>query len=200
LAVSINDGKVFNDSNPWEQIILKDIVSVSIYEVSIDEFNQIHLESSTEELTTRDIPDISTSLIYQLFSYNEQIHIAPTLTIDGKIFGSECLVNVGNTIIMKVFRDNDVITPLGDISVHIYDQVFDTFIFLDVEISQVEENEFKVEFITPVKGDFLVILKVGETVHLTKRIFVNEYSYNELNSAIDTAIEALNNDKYQAYI
>ncbi|MCK5536818.1 MAG: hypothetical protein KAI79_08320 [Bacteroidales bacterium] len=198
--VSIENEKVFNDTNPWQQIILKDILTGVIYEVFMDTDDDIYLEVSVGLPTSVDIEDISSSLIYQLFSYNQQVYIAPTATSSGTIYATECFIAVGNTIIMKIDRTSTTITDLDDISVHIYDQTFDAFIFIDTYISEISENSFKIEFITPINGDFIAIIKVGDSIHLVKPLKVEQYSYDELNRVINTAKNELDTSKYEVYI
>ena len=59
---------------------------------------------------------------------------------------------------------------------------------------------FKIEFITPIKGDYIAIIKIGEETHLIKKLQVQQYSYSELNTVIDIAKDELNNSKYVAYM
>lgn len=198
--ISIENEKVFNDDNPWSEIILRDIVTGLIYEVLMDINNDVYLESSTNELTDIDIPDIANDLIYNIFVYNHQVHIAPVSTVNGMLYGTECFSSAGNTFIMNIDRNSDIITSINDISLHLYDHGYNVFLYINYDIIEIAPNSFKIEFLVPIKGNFTSIIKIGDAIHLTESIKVQQYSYDELNQVIDNAKEELNNTKFNGYI
>ena len=158
--ISIDNEHVFNNEEPWIPLILKDVFSGIKYEVLLDIDDNVYYDVSDQPYNTYDIADITTGVIYHAYIYNGTFYITPTATPEGTIYANECFIATGNKVIMKLEVNLEEDTVCNTISVNIYDQMFDAFIYVDVEVTKIDTNFFKLEFIVPISGDFIAIIKI----------------------------------------
>ena len=198
--ISIDNEKVFDNDEPWIPLILKDVFDGLKYEVLLDDEDNAYYDISTEPYSTYDIPDITTGVIYHAYIYNGTFYITPTATPEGTIYATECFIATGNTVIMKLEGNLEVDTVVDTISLNIYDHLFDAFIYVDVTVTKIDTNFFKIEFIAPISGEFIAIIKIGDTTHLVKQLRVEQYSTRELNNIVDKAKEELSKTNYETFV
>ena len=117
------DGKIYNDSEPYVNYSVNDILNGQRYTIYIDVDGDVYAEVSTEPLNQYDIVDQLTGVVYGLFVYDGQVHSAPMKTPDGDIiYGNSCFISAGSTLNIKVKRNSDVLITSNDINVEIYNR------------------------------------------------------------------------------
>ena len=98
---------------------------------------------------------------------------------------------------MNIVRNSSEIASVNDIEINIYDKFTENYLYLDYTLTEIKENFFKVTFIFPLKGDYLVIIKVMGDTFLVKEFKVYQYTYSELVNELGK----LNSiDKYDGFI
>lgn len=200
--LAIYDGDVYNNDSIWVDIIISDLITGINYLVLLDDDNDAYVEETLLDVSFYPIVDEVTSITYKLFIYNGQVFIIPISFPNGEsIYANGCLSSVGNTVLLNIDKNSDVITSIDDVVVKLYDLSLYVYINTDIVIEEVTPNNFRAKFIVPIAGDFLIVVKVLNDIHLSHRLKVDNYSYYELLEKIKIIEDDVNsstNDK--AYI
>lgn len=200
--ISSFDGQIFNDSRPFVDYIVKDLVDGQHHFIKIDEFGDIYTEITTLPVSAHDIIDDLNGAWYGLFVYNSQVHVAPVKTHDGDtLYATDCFISVGSTINLKIQRTTDTPTSVGDIEISIFSHELEEFLNLDISIFETSVNYFLAPFVIPLAGDFLIVIKTP-TSFIGKNISVQRFSYEELIHEIEKEKEKsiLNKNNHEAFI
>ncbi len=196
MALAISDGEVFNDLNPWVTNIIKDSGTGIIYEVLWNDID-VYTEETTNPISLVNLIDDVTGIYYQIFIYHNQAFIVPVKDNTGQSYYSDdCFISAGGTIILNIVRNSTEVTTIDNVSVNILDKNNLEYLYLDIGITEIKENMFNVNFIMPLKGEYLVIVNVMNTTFLMKSLSVNQYTYSNLISRV----QEVKDEKFIGYI
>ena len=198
----IEDGKIYNDDNVWVQNIVKDSKTGLSYEILWDDIGlDVYVLSTIDNPILLELVDIITNITYQMFVHDGRVFVVPIKNSLGRIiYGKECFMSSGATALLNIERNSTEIATVSDIEIKILDKDTEEFLFIDTILTQIKENLFKVEFILPFKGTFLIIIKVMGNMYLNKEITTYQYTYSELIRELVIIEEELNKDKFIGYI
>ncbi len=196
--IAISEGEVYNDTNSWSHNIVKDISTGLLYEI-LWNGEDVYVEITSNTVELFDIIDDVTNIYYQIFVSNGQAFIVPVRDSYGNItYGSNCLTTAGSTLILNINRNSPDIANINDIVVNIFDTNTNSYLFIDTSIEIIKENFFKVTFTLPIRGNFLIIIKVLDELYLKTEIKVEQHSLIELSNSLEKL--NINNDKYSGFI
>lgn len=196
----ISDGVISDDINPWEQNIVKDSLTGNHYEILWDG-SVIYTSLTVDNIILLDLVDTITNITYQIFVYDGVAFFEPTKnTLGNVIYGKECFIPAGGTVLLNIERNSTDIATVSDIEVKVLDKDTEDFLFIDSTLTQIKENMFKVTLVLPFKGNFLVLVKVMGTTYLNTELSTYQYTYDELLRELIIIDTKLNKDKYVAYM
>ena len=64
------------------------------------------------------------------------------------------------------------------------DKVDNTYLYLDVTLTELKVNMFKIMFVMPLKGEYLVTIKTLNEF-LSEPLFVNEFTHTNLINKVE---------------
>lgn len=199
--LSAFDGAIFNNSDPFVDYVIKDMVTGEVYAILIDEFGDVYAEPSTLPLGVFDIIDELTGAYYGLFVYSGQVHSAPIRTHGGDvIYATDCFIATGSTVNVRIDRLTNTNTLPEDIEVSVFSYEVQDFLDIDITVQEISNNHFLAPFVIPLPGEFLIVVKLPNGSFISKKIEVQRYSYEELILEIEKAKKELNNNNYEAFI
>ncbi len=200
--LSSYNGEIFNNEQPFIDYIVKDISTGENMIILIDVVDGNIFTEITNLLETKhEIIDEYTGAGYALYSQDGLVFSAPVKTHNGDtILASDCFISAGSTVNVKIKRNNSTQTLPSELSVYIFSIEEEKLLHIEVGIIEQSENFFIASFIIPIPGEFLILVKLPNGTHTSKKISVQRYSYDELISELEIFKGKLNNNNYEAYI
>lgn len=196
MALSVYNGRLFKDADPWVQVILSDLATSLVYELTITD-DRVHLEPSALQLTNYLMYDSATSLSWEVFVENGVVGIV-VASSDGVYVGdgySNMAVKVGQQFFVNVLNkdstgEDDKIT-FTLISEDTWVQYYADF----TDIQETSQGNYRSDVRVMKAGNYVLVISIAGYGNITQNIEVIGKTIVDMNQRL----ENLNKDLLTVY-
>jgi len=201
MSLSVYNGKVFLNDNPWEKIVIKDELYGTNNEIYLEDNMYLGIRDTNDEIETHPYYDEFLGTYWELFMYDGKIGLS-IVSDEYVSFNNECgqtFFRVGNDIPIKLLNkvnDEIIVLYASIISTKTWDLYEASFSNLE----KIEDGIFEIRTKIFEDGEYLLRIGVENFGFLYGKIIIKSDNMINCNEKLENISEMISTMSSVGYL